>query len=138
MDFQHPTVAYEAATNLEAHVIVEMLLANGIEALAVEDQSGVSLWSFGTISQFHKPKIWIEKENLTAVAQLIQEFEESKRQRNQPIEEPGDLEVVCEECGKATLFPAKLEGTLQECTHCDAYVDVGDLPWEDDFGEPEA
>jgi hypothetical protein len=34
------------------------------------------------------------------------------------------LEIVCEECRKSTFFPAAKKGTVQECLHCGAYVDV--------------
>ncbi len=50
MDFKQPVVVYTAATNMEAHLILQMLHANGIPAHAVEDQSGVSLWGAGTIT----------------------------------------------------------------------------------------
>ena len=43
MDFKKPVVVYTAATNIEAHLIVDMLLANGVPAHVIEDQSGVSL-----------------------------------------------------------------------------------------------
>ncbi len=128
---------YTAASNLEAYVIVDLLESNGIAAHAVEDQSGVSLWAFGTISQFHKPNVWVDEATAAQAAVLIQEFEDKKRARNQPVEGASDLCVVCEECEKTTMFPASLDGTTQQCQHCRAYVDVGDLPWEEDFGVPE-
>ena len=134
MDFEKPVIVYTAATNLDAHMIVEMLYANGVPAHAVEDQSGVSLWAFGTISQFHKPNVWVDEPNRQEAAGLIQDFEEKRRVRNTQIEGLGQIEVICEKCGKATSFPVSLDGTTQECRHCDAYVDVGELPWDDDFG----
>ncbi len=135
MDFQKPVIVYTAATNVEAHMIVEMLHAHGVPAHAVEDQSGVSLWAFGTISQFHKPNIWVDEVTLPAAAELIRDFEEKKRTRNAPTEGQAEIPVICEECGKTTSFPGSLDGTTQECRHCGAYVDVGELPWDDDFGE---
>ena len=137
MDFKKPVIAYTAATNVEAHMIVELLLANGVPAHAVEDQSGVSLWAFGTISQFHQPNVWVDETNFEQAAGYIRDFEEKKKSRNAPVKGAADLLVNCEDCGKTTSFPASLDGTTQECQHCDAYVDVGDLPWDDDFGEPE-
>jgi hypothetical protein len=65
------------------------------------------------------------------------DFEETKRARNNPGQGAGEIEVVCEDCGKTTSFPKSLEGTTQECSHCHAYIDVGDLPWDDDFGVPD-
>ena len=37
------------------------------------------------------------------------------------------LFVTCEECGKTSNFPAKQRGSVQECPHCTAYLDVEDL-----------
>jgi len=136
MEFKKPVIVYTAATNVEAHMIVEMLHANGVPAYAVEDQSGVSLWALGTISQFHKPNIWVDESAIQEAADLIRDFEEKKRSRSTAVEGIGDIQVLCEDCGKPTSFPSSLDGTTQECQHCGAYVDVGDLPWDDDFGEP--
>ncbi len=137
MDFQKPVIVYTAATNVEAHLIVDMLHANGVPAHAVEDLSGVSLWAFGTISQFHKPNIWVDEATLQEAADLIRGFEEKKRARTTPVKGPGEIQVHCEDCGKATSFPSSLDGTTQESRHCGGYVDVGELPWEDDFGAPD-
>lgn len=137
MDFKKPVIVYTAATNVEAHVIVDMLYANGVPAHAVEDNSGVSLWAFGTISQFHKPNIWVDQSTARKAAELIQDFEEKRRQRDNPGKGTGEIHVLCEECGKTTTFPDSLDGTTQQCSYCDAYVDAGELPWEDDFGTPD-
>lgn len=137
MDFKEPYVVYTAETNLESHLVVELLGSGGIEALAVEDQSGVSLWSFGTISQFHKPKIWIEKSNAERSIGLLRDFEEKKRQRSKTNSDVGEIAAVCEGCGTETLFATEFDGTTQDCPQCHSYIDVGDLPWQDDFGVPE-
>jgi hypothetical protein len=137
MDFKKPVIVYTAATNVELHMIVEMLHANGVAAHAVEDQSGVSLWALGTISQFHKPNVWVDETTFAKAAELIQDFEDKKQSRNTPVEASSDIQVICEDCGKTTSFPGSLDGTIQECRHCGAYVDVGELPWDDDFGEPD-
>ena len=137
MDFPKPVIVYTAATNVEAHLIVDLLHANGVPAHAVEDQSGVSLWMFGTISQFHKPNIWVDESTVQQAADLIQDFEEKRRARNHPGQGSGQIQVVCEDCGRTTTFPNSLDGTTQECANCHAYVDVGDLPWDDDVGVPD-
>jgi hypothetical protein len=137
MEFKEPTLVYTAATNVEAHLVVEMLRTNGIPAYAVEDQSGVSLWAFGTISQFHQPNVWVDKPTAERAAELIVLFEERKREREYPNTGSGEIHVVCEGCGKTTIFPDTLDGTTQDCSHCQAYVDVGELPWEEDFDAPE-
>jgi hypothetical protein len=109
MDFQKPVIVYTAATNVEAHVIVAMLHANGVPAHAVEDQSGVSLWGFGTISQFHKPNIWVDEPTVRKAADLIRDSEEKRRSRSTPADGLGEIQVVCEDCGKTTSFPSSLD-----------------------------
>ncbi len=137
MDFKQPFRVYTAAGNVEAHLIVEMLVANGIPALAIEDQSGVSLWAMGTISQFHQPDVWIDKSTATQAIELIRQFEEVQRERIRPPASDNEIQAECEECGKLSTFPGSLNGTTQECSHCQAYMDVGELDWDEDFGEPE-
>ena len=34
------------------------------------------------------------------------------------------VEVACEECGKTSTFPAEERGSVQNCPHCGAYLDV--------------
>lgn len=45
-----PVLAYTANDNLEAHSIVTWLHSDGVRAYAVEDNSGVSIYAFGTLS----------------------------------------------------------------------------------------
>lgn len=137
MNFENPVIIYTAANNIEVHLIVDMLQANGVPAHAVEDQSVVGLWALGTISQIHKPDVWIDESMVEQARSLIEEFEAKRRARIEAVAGPAEINAVCEECGKTTSFPSSQKGTTQECSHCLAYIDVGDLPWEDDFGVPE-
>ena len=127
---------YTAGTNLEAHVIANMLNDNGVPAFAVEDQSGATLWMFGTIGQIHRPKIWVDKSAATEARQLILDFEERRRERKNRGPGTEEIPVQCEKCGQTTMFPDTQNGTVQNCPSCDAYVDVGSLDWDEDFGEP--
>ena len=50
------------------------------------------------------------------------------------------MEVVCEECGQTSSFPATQQGSLQDCPHCGASVDVGEAAfegWDEVPGEDE-
>jgi hypothetical protein len=137
MEFKEPFKIYTAASNMEAHMIVSILNSEGVAAFADEDQSVVSLWAFGTIRQFHQPNVWIDKSNVQKAAELIRHFEEQKRNRENADSSGNELQVECEACGKMSTFPSSLDGTTQECSHCGAYIDVGELDWDEDFGEPE-
>ncbi|WP_298859468.1 hypothetical protein [uncultured Gimesia sp.] len=116
-----------------------MLHANDIPAHVMEDQSGVSLWALGTISQFHQPNVWVDKSTSQKAAQFILRFEETRKERENPdLNASTDtIPVECEECGTTTFFPGTLSGTTQDCSKCSAYLDVGELPWEEDFGVPD-
>ena len=36
------------------------------------------------------------------------------------------IEVLCEECGERSFFPAAQNGMTKNCLRCSAYLDVGD------------
>lgn len=137
MNFKEPLKIYTAVTNVEAQLIVSMLEANGIPAHAEEDHSGVSLWHFAILSQFHQPNIWVEKARADEAAAVLFAYEDRRRERDHPGSDAA-VTAECEECGQPSQFPAALNGTTQECPHCGSYLDVGELGWEpQDFGQPE-
>ena len=137
MSFQEPFKVYVADNNIEAILVVNMLSAGGVIAYADEDQSGVSIQIFG--SSMYKPNVWIDKSMASKSLELIRAYEDKKREQGN--RETNDcnvqIDVECEECGKTSEFAQALDGTTQECRHCHAYVDVGELDWDEDFGEPE-
>ncbi len=132
MDLKKPVVVYVAGSNLESHLIVTMLVNQGIPAYAVEDQSGASIWMFGTISQFHKPKIYVEETDVERATELIEHYEKTERERRSAQGTDRSIEVTCEECGKTARFPESLRGTVQDCPHCGEYVDVGPPAWSEE------
>lgn len=138
MALQDPVAVYTAATNVEAHVIARMLEESGVEASAVEDASGVSLWAFGTLS-YHKPQIWVSRADQERARQLLADYERDHAERRRESLDGDPISVTCEECGKVTFFLPKDKGTVQECSHCHAYVDVGDDlefdDWQDSGAE---
>lgn len=138
MQFKKPTVIFTAESNVECHLIVEILANAGIAAHAVEDTSGASLFAFGTLSQFHQPNVYVEESDSAKAKELIQQFEASKQSRLPKNKDPdgagATITATCEECGKESQFPESANGTTEDCPHCSAYMDVGDLGWDEDFG----
>ena len=114
MALRDPVAVYTAGTNVEAHVIARML-----------EESGVSLWAFGTLS-YHKPQIWVSRADQDRARQLLADYERDQAERRRESLDGDLISVTCEECGKITFFLPKNKGTVQECSHCHAYVDVGD------------
>ncbi len=49
---------------------------------------------------------------------------------------PETIEVVCEDCGRSTKFSGKESGSVQNCVHCGAYMDL--FADTEDWGEGEA
>lgn len=134
----NPVVAYTANGNLEAHSVVTWLRANGVRSHAVEDNSGVSLFAFGTISQFHKPQVFVNKKDLERAGELLRQFEEQRDQRRAEQDNSPPIESECEECGETSEFPASQDGTTQNCPKCNAFMDVGTFDWPEDFDYGEA
>lgn len=130
-------VIYVAATNLEAHVIADLLQANEIPALAVEDQSLVGMWIGGTLPMIHRPKIWVAQKHVEPASKLIRDYEAQASKRRQPGSDDSSIDAVCEECGAVSTFPVGLDGTTQQCSKCRAFVDVGESGWDTDVGSPE-
>jgi hypothetical protein len=130
---KHPVVAYTANGNLEVHSVVTWLESNGIRAYAVEDNSGVSLYGFGTISQFHKPQVFVDKCDLDRAIDLLRQFEQRRQAQRKKADDAPPIISDCEQCGESTRFPASQDGTTQNCPKCGAFMDVGTFDWPDDF-----
>lgn len=128
-----PTLAYTADGNLEAHSVVTWLQSNGVRAYAVEDNSGVSLFAFGTISQFHKPQVFVDQCDLNSAGELLRQFEAQRDRRRTKFDDSPPIDSECEECGVTSEFPAAQNGTTQNCPKCNSYMDVGSFDWPDDF-----
>ncbi|TWU59521.1 hypothetical protein V7x_55990 [Crateriforma conspicua] len=133
MELKNPIAAYTANGNLEAHAVVNWLESNGIRAYAVEDNSGVSLFAFGTLSQFHKPQVFVDESDIDRAGDFLGQFELQRAQRRKDLDDSPPIVSECEECGVASEFPASQNDTTQNCPKCHAFMDVGTSQWPDDF-----
>jgi len=141
MTLRDPFAAYNAASNVEAHIVCGLLQDAGIEATVIEEAPLAGAWGWaGALSEMHKPQVWIERADIERAKPVLDEYEQSVAERRKPG--TGDpIEVTCEECGKKSTFPASQKGTVQTCPHCKAYIDVGDdvgfEGWDEELGEDE-
>jgi putative signal transducing protein len=131
MELRDPVVAYDAATNVEAQLVKMLLTEAGIDAFASEDHSTAGLWMFGVMPEIHKPQVWVSSQDHDRAQLLLQEYEQRVAERQQPDQSVESnagpaIEVLCEECRKKSSFPSSQKGSVQDCLHCGAYVDVGD------------
>lgn len=134
MSLSEPIAAYNAQTNLEAHLVQQFLESQGIEAWVTEDNSLVGQWAFGVLPEIHKPQVWVNRCAAERVAELLTEFEQRKRERNavEGKRESASIEVQCEACGRTSSFASHLNGSTQDCPNCGAFVDVGDIDWPEE------
>ncbi len=132
MALRDPISAYNASSNVEAHMVCALLLDAGIEAVVVEETPQAGAWGWvGPLSEMHKPQVWIERADIVRAGPILTDYEKRLAERRAADQgasgEAGPpIEVVCEECGKRSEFPAAQKGSDQNCPHCRAYVDVGD------------
>jgi hypothetical protein len=145
MALRDPFAAYNAGSNVEAHMVCGLLQDAGIEATVIEDVSQVGVWVGGTVAEIHKPQVWIERDDIERARPILTDYERRNAERRAAERGEGEagppIEVVCEECGKRSEFPAAQKGTVKNCPHCRAYIDVGDEVgfegWDEAPGEDE-
>jgi hypothetical protein len=133
MALQEPVAVYNAANNVESHILCNILRDAGIEAFTTDDVSTVGVWMFGLLPEIHKPQIWIDRKDVEQAKPVLEDYERQLLERRaadqrKAADSDATIEVTCEKCGQRSLFPAEQRDTVQECPHCGAYVDVGDSP----------
>jgi hypothetical protein len=79
--------------------------------------TGVTPW-------WDAPRILVFAENAERAKQLLLELEERERNEVAVREGGPGIEVVCEKCGQRSTYPGAQRGSVQDCQHCGAYVDV--------------
>jgi hypothetical protein len=134
-----PVAVFTAETSVEAHFLRNLLADAGIEAHASGDLPGVS--EGGLTADASAPQVWVDREDAPLALRVIDDYEQRCAERRGETDDAADgafAEAVCDACGERSFFPAALHGTVQNCPHCNAYVDVGDDAGEDigeDSGE---
>ncbi len=131
MALRDPIAAYNAANNLEAHFVRDLLIDAGIEAGVTEDVSPVGGWVGGLVPEIHKPQVWIDRADIDRAGPVLHAYELQAAARRgaesaKAATTDDMVEVTCDECGKRSAFPLAQKGSVQNCPHCGEYVDVGD------------
>ena len=142
MPIRDPVSVYNAKHNVDAQLVANYLEDNGIEAHVTFDESVVGMGILGPLSEIHKPQVWVDRSSIEAAEPLLMKYEQRQRLRATPAKDSaareGDwVEALCEECGKKSVFGASKDGTVQDCPHCGAYIDVGDDAALQDFFDDE-
>jgi len=69
----------------------------------------------------------------SAIEEMKDEVTAVQERRQKRAERTGTVNAVCEDCGKASDWPALAMGTTETCPHCGNYMDVPDPDenWDD-------
>jgi hypothetical protein len=131
MSFKEPFVAYNAGSNIEAHLVCGQLLDAGIDALVIEDVSEAAVGMWGILPVIRKPQVWIERTDTERARVVLTDYDEraAKRLAAEQTEcgvTGASISVYCEECGRISEFPSTQKGLVETCPHCGEFVDVGD------------
>ena len=128
MSARQPAAVYLAANSLEAHFLCGLLTNCGIEAVVIEGLSH---------EDDPKPTIWIDRADLERARPIFADFQQRLMERrlaesqSHPTASEQSLLVTCEDCGRESVFPAAQYGLVQNCPQCNAYVDVGEVSFDD-------
>ena len=145
MALKDPLAVYNAATNVESHLVKLRLVDAGIEAVVIEDLANVGWAWLGILPGINKPQVWIDRADVERARPILVDYidettsDEGPNPPDAASQEP--IEVICDKCQAKTIFPARLHGTIQDCPACGEYLDVGELDPNDPYwleaGEPE-
>jgi hypothetical protein len=131
-----PVAVYNAATNMEAQFLCNLLCEAGVDAFLTEDISQVGTWVGGLVPEIHKPQVWVEREDVGRAVPLVEDYERRAARRRSPDGAGAPVRAVCEECGEESSFPGNQRGSTQDCPHCGAFMDVGGDEHPEGFFDP--
>jgi len=122
MALRDPVPVYNAANNIEAHLVQNALLSSGVEAFVTE-----TFWEYKRV----QPQVWVERTDIERAKPILEEYERrSMARRDADTSDPAQaglpIVVACRACGQRTTFSSLQRESVQECPHCGAYVDVVD------------
>ena len=140
MAFMDPFAAYSARDSTQAHSVCSLIQKSGIKAYVIEDVSDVGSGLSGPTPELQKPQVWIERADADRVKPVLDDYEQSERERlereseTEAVVSTATISVVCDKCDETLSFPAEKRGSVEVCPHCLSYLDVEDT---NDDGEDE-
>lgn len=123
MAIDKPTAVFVAETNVEAHVIANLLCGSGIEAHAVEDVSPAGMYSLGTLDEIHRPRVFVSSEQVGAAREFIARYQT----RSQSAID-ASRHHCCYFCGAAC------ESDVAECPSCGQLLEGRDEEADEETG----
>src|SRR5436190_19375287 len=145
MPDQEVIEVYRAKNGMQAKLFADALEDAGVRAQVQGDLFNPEAQTaahplFEAAPYWDAPRILVFASDETKARQLLAELEARDRSSGSTAEVTGpDIAAVCEDCGHTAAYPAAQRGTVQDCPHCGAFVDVGEMAVEDeDFRDDEA
>jgi Putative prokaryotic signal transducing protein len=140
MYYRDPKCVFVEGESLaRANLVVGWLAGHGIAAEVMNELTyggfeGLTAMLPGKLS-LRGIEVWVtDPADADRARQLLaQQAAEVEAKANRT----GMVEATCEECGTPSTFPAAEQGTIQDCRHCGAMIDVPDPEGEWDVGEPD-
>jgi hypothetical protein len=133
MLYRDPKCVFVASTFAQADVVAGWLQEHGIRAEVMNRETHGGLIS-PLLTSATGVEVWVgNPEQAPEAIRLLGEQELglfTRKQSGPP------LEVVCEECGRSSTFPAEEQGSVQNCPHCSAYLDVEPADGAEQAQEP--
>jgi len=108
------------ATIEEADIIIAWLAERDVEARVI-DRDNPGVLAFGLTDGEGIAICVADEEAYKKGTALLEEHDKEREARDTAV---GDVNVKCEECGTLLTFSATDRGTVQQCSECEAYVDV--------------
>ena len=121
MSYRDPKCVFVASNFGQANVVAGWLQGQGIPADVMNRETAGGLGS-PLLAATTGVEVWVMDPAQTAEAIRLLGDHALELVTNKPTGPP--LEVVCEECGQTSTFPAQQRGSVQNCPHCSAYLDV--------------
>jgi hypothetical protein len=136
--YRDPRCVFVAESLAQAEAVIGWLGGKDIAAQVIEEHTLGGLDGLNILTGVGARgwEIWVERPEVADQARrLVADYEaEKKAERDSRT---GMVAAVCEECGKTSMYPAREQGTIQNCLHCRAMLDVPDPDNDWDVGEPE-
>jgi len=126
MALSDPVAVYTARNNVEAHLVCGALTTAGVEAHVIEDLNIANLSIAGPLFEIHRPQVWVNRDDVERAQPVLLDYETRQAERFAAERATAlPIRVTCEDCGAQAVFDYALAGTVQDCPHCGAYLDVG-------------
>lgn len=140
----NPQTVFTAENEAVAEVVLKLLATEGIVAETFSPPPRTESEPITGMSEMVTPDAIEVRVTDPAQAEKAKELLASamsaaalRAVRERRANRTGTVSAVCEDCGKASDWPAWAMGTTETCPHCGAYMDVPDPDenWDDvDFG----